>query len=118
MTNPNDIPILKETLENIMQIGTIGNFHGNLQVYSKNEKYFWCIEDHSYFSKDNKREQEITKELYDALVKFQTESNKPVQNSEPIKSVCATCNGSGQVEVRRIGYDSIMGKCPNCKNNI
>ena len=84
LTNPNDIPILKETLENTMQIGTIGNFYGNLQVYSKNEKYFWCIDNHSYFSKDNKREQEITKELYDALVKFQNDSNKPVHEpTEP-----------------------------------
>lgn len=57
-----------------MQIGTIGNFYGNLQVYTKNEKYFWYIENHEYFAKDNIREQEITKELYDALVQFQNTS--------------------------------------------
>lgn len=27
---------------------------------------------------------------------------------------CYTCNDSKQVEVNRIGYDSIMGHCPNC----
>jgi hypothetical protein len=52
-----------------MQIGTIGNFNGNLQAYEKDGRYFWYIEDHSYFKR---REQDITKELYDALVKFQT----------------------------------------------
>lgn len=65
-----------------MQIGTIGNFYGNLQVYEKDGNYFWRIDDHSYFSKDNKREQEITKELYDALVKFQSDS---------IPNICPFC---------------------------
>lgn len=97
-----------------MRIGTIGNFYGNLQVYTKNEKYFWCIEDHSYFSKDNKREQEITKELYDALVKFESNSTTSIPRLSTEIS-CAVCNGTGQIETNRIGYDSIMGKCPYCK---
>lgn len=39
------------------------------------------------------------------------------EKAEPPKRIikCYTCMDSKQVEVRRIGYDSIMGTCPNCK---
>lgn len=39
---------------------------------------------------------------------------KKPESVPPIVIKCYTCMDSKQVEVRRIGYDSIMGKCPNC----
>lgn len=39
------------------------------------------------------------------------EEKKPQEKHIPS---CYTCGGSGQVEGRRIGYDSIMEKCPDC----
>ena len=72
-----------------MQIGTISNFNGNLQAYEKDGKYFWYIEDHQYFTQ---REQEITKELYIALVNF--EANIPTSAPTPSAEMpsCALCN--------------------------
>lgn len=95
-----------------MKIGTIGNFNGNLHVHTKNGKYFWYIEDHQYFTQ---KEQEITKELYIALVNF--EANIPASAPTPSAEMpsCALCNDTGEVETNRIGYDSIMGRCPHCR---
>lgn len=90
-----------------MNIGTIGNCKGRLEVYPKNEKFFWRITDTSSFGINN--EQEIPKELYDVMVKFQN------QKSYEEYYNCPTCNGTGKVETNRFGYDSIMGKCPDCK---
>lgn len=33
------------------------------------------------------------------------------------KTKCWTCMDTKQVEERRIGYDSIMGPCPDCRYN-
>lgn len=37
------------------------------------------------------------------------------KKEESVKIIkCYTCMDSKQVEVNRIGYDSIIGRCPNC----
>lgn len=42
-------------------------------------------------------------------------NSKDLKKETPVRVIkCHTCNDSKQVEVRRIGYDSIMGTCPNC----
>ena len=46
-------------------IGKIGNYYGGLTVKSEGDKYFWGIEDYSGMDW-----QEITEELYNALIKF------------------------------------------------
>lgn len=46
-------------------IGMIGNYYGGLEVKERNGKYFWSIENY-----DGHDWEEITKELYDALIKF------------------------------------------------
>lgn len=64
-TNPND-------KENPKSIGYIGNYYGCLSVAQENDKYYWSIENW-----DGHHWEEITKELYDALMKF--ESDKEVK---------------------------------------
>jgi hypothetical protein len=55
-----------------MQIGNIGNYYGSLHIKEDDGKYFWAIEDYDgCFDYE-----EITKELYDALVKFHNEKNR------------------------------------------
>lgn len=49
-----------------MQIGNIGNYYGNLIVKSEEGSYYWCIPNW-----DGEDWQEITKDLYDSLIKFE-----------------------------------------------
>ena len=57
---------------NMMGIGTIGNYYGNLRVARDDEgRFFWGIEDH-----DGCEWEQIPKSLYDELVKFE-ESQRP-----------------------------------------
>jgi hypothetical protein len=51
-----------------MRIGKIQNYYGSLEVMEKDGKYFWGIDDH-----DGIDYEEITKELYDSLIKFEKE---------------------------------------------
>lgn len=48
------------------QIGTIHNYYGGLDVKYEDEKFYWCIPDHS-----SETWEEITLELYSALLKFE-----------------------------------------------
>ena len=52
-------------------IGTIGNYYGGLSVKTENDMFYWSIEDW-----DGESWEEITKELYDALIKFENDSSK------------------------------------------
>jgi hypothetical protein len=54
-----------------ISIGKIGNFYGGLEIKENNGKYYWGIE--NYNGTDF---EEITKELFDALLKFQLQTNK------------------------------------------
>lgn len=54
-----------------MDIGTIGNHYGCLEVKEENGKFYWCIENW-----DGSHWEEIPKYLYDAMVKFETERVK------------------------------------------
>ena len=54
--------------EKIKKIGEIENYYGGLSVKLKNGKYYWGIENWSGTSW-----REITKELYEALLKFEEE---------------------------------------------
>jgi hypothetical protein len=51
-----------------MNIGTICNYYGGVDVQEEGGTYFWGIDDW-----DDTRYQEIPKYLYDALVKYETE---------------------------------------------
>ena len=55
-----------------MQIGTISNYDGHLEVYESGGKYYWYMDDYD-IAEDH---EEIPKYLYDALVKFETERDK------------------------------------------
>lgn len=53
------------------RIGDISNYYGKLWVQERDNKFYWSIDDwdgDSWF--------EITKELYDALIKYETEREK------------------------------------------
>jgi len=51
------------------EIGTIGNYYGNLSVRIKNGRPQWSIENY-----DGHHWEDIPQYLYDALLKFQEES--------------------------------------------
>lgn len=55
-----------------MQIGSISNYDGHLEVYESGGKYYWYMDDYD-IAEDH---EEIPKYLYDALVKFETERDK------------------------------------------
>lgn len=57
-----------------MRIGEIGNYYGGLHVKKEEDKYYWGIEDW-----DGTHWKEITKKLYDSLVKF---NKREVTNNE------------------------------------
>jgi hypothetical protein len=50
-------------------IGHIGNYYGDLRVTEYEGKYFWVIEDRNYCPTDISKWEEISKELYDLLIK-------------------------------------------------
>ena len=51
-----------------MDIGDIGNYYGGLAVKEEEERFYWGIENW-----DGTKWEEIPKELYDALVKYEAE---------------------------------------------
>lgn len=51
------------------EIGEIGNYYGCLNAKEEGGRFYWSIENY-----DGHHWQEIPKYLYDALVKFETES--------------------------------------------
>ena len=57
---------------NIIDIGDIGNYYGGLSVMGKNGKYYWIIENHNTHFADIDHWSEIDKELYDALIAYET----------------------------------------------
>jgi hypothetical protein len=57
-------------MENIKDIGDIGNYYGGLSVKTENGKYYWSIENYNGHGW-----QEITEELYSALLKFERKSD-------------------------------------------
>ena len=66
---------------NMMGIGTIGKYYGNLQVARDDEgRFFWGIEDH-----DGCEWEQIPKSLYDELVKFE-ESQRPTADKALIEA--------------------------------
>lgn len=61
-----------------MNIGTINNYYGGLEVKVENGKYYWGIDNY-----EPTVYQEIPKYLYDALVKFEKEGlNENIFNIE------------------------------------
>ncbi len=56
------------------RIGKIGNYYGSLEVFTKDGRFYWSIEDYS--GEDNF--EEIPEYVYQALSKFQdsTEESK------------------------------------------
>ncbi|NCC34327.1 MAG: hypothetical protein EOM24_20290 [Chloroflexia bacterium] len=58
---------------NETRIGTIVNYYGALNVYEKDGKFFWYIED--WDPKDVYSE-EIPKYLYDALMRYERNREK------------------------------------------
>jgi hypothetical protein len=57
--------------EKLNWIGNISNYYGGLHAWIEDGKYFWSIENYDGFSEI----EEIPKYLYDALNRFQKESN-------------------------------------------
>ena len=56
---------------NQTEIGEVGNYYGSLSVMENDGAYFWAIENY-----DGWMPEEITKELYDALLTFNTNRNE------------------------------------------
>lgn len=54
-------------IKNAKPIGNIGNYLGGLSVSFNDGRYYWAIENYDGFSP-----QEISRELYDALLTFKT----------------------------------------------
>ena len=66
---------VKDAISNLWQsnqteIGEVGNYYGGLSVVENNGAYFWAIENY-----DGWMPEEITKELYYALITFNTKEN-------------------------------------------
>ena len=53
-----------------IKIGGIGNYYGGLFIMSYNGNYYWIIESYNTDFGDITEWEEITKELYDSLIKF------------------------------------------------
>ena len=51
------------------RIGNIGNYHGGLSVKKEDGKFYWGIQDW-----DDTSWEEISETLYDALLKFEKDS--------------------------------------------
>lgn len=63
------------------QIGKIENYYGGLYVQEKDGKFYWGIENWDGISF-----QDIPKELYDALVKYEDERNRVLELSQITKA--------------------------------
>lgn len=58
-------------MKNIIQISSITNFYGGIYVIIHKNKYYWGIKDY-----DGYNWEEITKKLYDELIKFNNLTKK------------------------------------------
>ena len=54
-----------EVLKSSIRIGEIGNYYGGLHVSKYEDKFYWCIENHSGFHWE-----EIPKGLFEVLSKY------------------------------------------------
>ena len=54
----------------ITGINKIGNVYGGLLIKKENRKYYWIIEDHDTNLNDLSQWVEISKTLYDELLKY------------------------------------------------
>ena len=54
---------------NRIDIGEIGNYYGGLSVMQKEDRYYWIIENYDTNFNDIHDYEEISKELYDLLIK-------------------------------------------------
>ena len=64
------VNLLKIKIMEKIQMPMIGNYYGGLHVMTLDGKFYWCIENHNTDFDDITDWDEITKELYEALVKF------------------------------------------------
>jgi len=62
-------------------IGTIGNYYGELEIRKENGKYFWGI-----YSWGGCNWEEITEELYKALVKYENQRISSLADSDIVSS--------------------------------
>lgn len=53
-------------MSDMQEIGAIGNYYGRLSVKSENGKFYWSIKNW-----DGHGWEEITKTLYDELIRFE-----------------------------------------------
>lgn len=60
----------------IIEIGTISNTYGGLQVTTCNDKYYWIIDGWECDINDIRDWEEIPKYLYDALINFEEDIKK------------------------------------------
>lgn len=68
MTNKITTEQVKSIYEkNWERVGDIGNYYGCLSVAKIEDSYYWDIENYDGFNPE-----EITKDLYDALIAFKT----------------------------------------------
>lgn len=60
------------------QIGNISNYYGGLNVMEKGGKYYWLIENYDTNFNDLREWEEISKSLYNQLIKHEKKiiSNK------------------------------------------
>ncbi len=58
------------------EIFSIRNYYGGLNVMEFNGKFYWCIENYNTDFEDLEHWDEITKELYDSIIKFNKEGLK------------------------------------------
>ena len=62
-------------LKNTISTGEIANYHGELYIMKKADKYYWSLEDFNNFTKKKEIDwKEIPEYLYAAINKFENES--------------------------------------------
>jgi hypothetical protein len=54
----------------ITEIGVIGNYYGCLNIMTFQDKFYWCIENYDTDFKELESYDEITKELYESIIKY------------------------------------------------
>ena len=59
-------------------IGVIGNYYGGLVVKKENGKFFWSITNY-----DGDEWEEITKELYESLIKYEKDRLTIKKDAKP-----------------------------------
>lgn len=62
-------------MEEIQEIGEIGNYYGGLSVTQRNGKYYWIIENYDTDFSQIDRWEEISFELYNELLKHNQNGN-------------------------------------------